>query len=162
MVRRRCRFIVVSDAGCDPCYLFEDLGNAVRKIDIDLGITIRFRGLEALKNRPGKGKIVGPDKPYHAIGEIDYPAADGGGEKGIILYVKAGYHGVEGAGVQSYAMRHADFPHESTGDQWFSESQFESYRALGFEIMDGLLGVAEAKLAPTTTDPRLADLMKVL
>ena len=38
MVRRRCRFIVVSDAGCDPDFVFEDLGNAVRKIAIDLGI----------------------------------------------------------------------------------------------------------------------------
>ncbi len=37
MVRRRCRFIVVSDAGCDPDFVFEDLGNAVRKIAIDLG-----------------------------------------------------------------------------------------------------------------------------
>ena len=40
MVRRRCRCIVVSDAGCDPKYGFEDLGNAVRKIAIDLGIYI--------------------------------------------------------------------------------------------------------------------------
>ncbi|MGB7042449.1 MAG: hypothetical protein WBD83_23060, partial [Xanthobacteraceae bacterium] len=31
MVRRRCRFIVVIDAGCDPNFAFEDLGNAVRK-----------------------------------------------------------------------------------------------------------------------------------
>ena len=27
--------------------------------------------------------------------------------------------------------RERAFPHQSTGDQWFSESQFESYRALG-------------------------------
>ena len=32
MLRRRCRFIVVIDAGCDPDFTFEDLGNAVRKI----------------------------------------------------------------------------------------------------------------------------------
>src|SRR5262249_28272278 len=32
MVRRRCRYIVAVDAGCDPDYTFEDLGNAVRKI----------------------------------------------------------------------------------------------------------------------------------
>ena len=31
----------------------------------------------------------------------------------------------------NYAQRTRRFPHESTGDQWFSESQFESYRALG-------------------------------
>ena len=29
------------------------------------------------------------------------------------------------------------FPHESTGDQFFSEEQFEVYRALGFHIAHG-------------------------
>ena len=37
------------------------------------------------------------------------------------------------------AAANEDFPHQSTGDQFFSESQFESYRALGFEIADDLL-----------------------
>src|SRR6185369_1377802 len=32
----------------------------------------------------------------------------------------------------------ATFPHESTADQWFSESQFESYRVLGSHIMEQL------------------------
>ena len=42
MVRRRCRFIVVVDAGEDAHLEFDDLGNAVRKIYIDLGIRIDF------------------------------------------------------------------------------------------------------------------------
>ena len=29
-------------------------------------------------------------------------------------------------GIRNYAAGHPDFPHESTGDQWFSESQFEA------------------------------------
>ena len=44
MVRRRCRLILAIDAGCDPDFAFEDLGNAVRKIYIDLGIRIRLQG----------------------------------------------------------------------------------------------------------------------
>jgi len=139
MVRRRCRFILVSDAGCDPMFALEDLGNAVRKISLDLGVEIRFQGLEKLKPRPTDGTDIGADQPYHAVGEIDYPAADKGGLKGTIIYIKAGFHGVESAGVQSYAKAHKDFPHETTADQWFSESQFESYRALGFEIADDLM-----------------------
>jgi hypothetical protein len=141
-VRRRCRFIVVSDAGCDPAFALEDLGNAVRKIELDLGVSIRFDGLERLKRRSEDGSELGPGHPYHAIGRIDYPSSDGGGAPGTIIYVKAGYHGTESAGVRSYAMAHRDFPHETTADQWFSESQFESYRCLGFEIMDGILGDA--------------------
>ena len=43
MVLRRCHFIVLSDAGQDAEYTFEDLGNAIRKIRIDLGIPIEMR-----------------------------------------------------------------------------------------------------------------------
>jgi hypothetical protein len=38
--------------------------------------------------------------------------------------------------VRSYASGHTEFPHESTTDQWFSESQLESYRALGASIAE--------------------------
>jgi hypothetical protein len=37
--------------------------------------------------------------------------------------------------VRSYAADSKDFPHESTGDQLFGESQFEAYRALGENII---------------------------
>ena len=42
MVRRRCRYIVLSDAGCDGGYTFGDLANAIRKIRIDFGVEIDF------------------------------------------------------------------------------------------------------------------------
>lgn len=145
MVRRRCRYIVVVDAGCDKDFAFEDLGNAVRKIALDLGVTIRFKGLDTLMFRAKKNRQYGPlAPPYHAVGSIDYPAADGGGELGTILYIKPAFHfrRITNVGVRNYAVANPDFPHESTGDQWFSESQFESYRALGFEIADAVLNQA--------------------
>ncbi|GLR84413.1 hypothetical protein [Bradyrhizobium iriomotense] len=144
MVRRRCRFIVVVDAGCDPGFTFEDLGNAVRKIYIDLGIRIDFDFLESIRNRP-KGQLTEEQRlaiPYYRIGVIDYESADGwedGCGNGIILYIKPAYHGTEGAGIVSYANGHPTFPHETTTDQWFTESQFESYRSLGLEITNGIL-----------------------
>jgi hypothetical protein len=36
--------------------------------------------------------------------------------------------------VMQYSLRIPLFPHESTADQWFGESQFESYRALGYHV----------------------------
>ena len=45
MIRRRCRFVVISDASCDPDCNFEDLGNAIRKIYIDFGVSIDFEKL---------------------------------------------------------------------------------------------------------------------
>jgi hypothetical protein len=40
--------------------------------------------------------------------------------------------------VFNYAIRHPEFPHEPTSDQFFNESQFESYRALGSHIIETL------------------------
>src|SRR5262249_46283412 len=97
------------------------------------------------EKRPAKGddkKMVGGTGYYHTIGEIDYPTADGTPDKGLILYIKPGFHGTESADICSYAIAHKRFPHEDTANQWFTESQFESYRALGFEITDGLLSDA--------------------
>jgi hypothetical protein len=33
--------------------------------------------------------------------------------------------------VQNYKLQNQAFPHDSTAEQWFTESQFESYRRLG-------------------------------
>ena len=138
MVRRRCRFIIVVDAGCDPKFGFEDLGNAVRKIYIDLGVTIVFEGLERLQNWPS---ATTEPMPYCAIGTIDYKNADGAEcENGFIIYIKPAYHDAnESAGIRSYAIANPMFPHELTADQWFTESQFESYRSLGMEIAQDVL-----------------------
>lgn len=149
MIRRRCRCIVVSDAACDPNYGFADLGNAVRKIAIDLGVYINFGKLRGLRTRAKDNSVI--EGAYYAIGEIDYQTAPGGNaasENGYILYVKPGYHGTESAGIVAYATANAAFPHESTADQFFSESQFESYHTLGFEITDSVLTEALKKLDP--------------
>jgi hypothetical protein len=173
MVRRRCRFIVISDAGCDPDFNFDDLGNAVRKIQLDLGVPISFRGVGDLKTRAADDRDLCCDEknehdrkkdtiepPFHALGIIDYPKADGGGKPGLILYVKAGYHRdrIFNVGVRNYAAANADFPHQSTGDQFFSESQFESYRALGFEIMDDLMTRTIARI-PNPSRPQLDEII---
>jgi hypothetical protein len=164
MIRRRCRCIVVSDAGCDPNYQFTDLGNATRKIAIDLGVYISFSELRKIKRRSSDNSVI--DGAYYAIGEIDYktapehtpdPMATEGQARGLVknraavkngyvLYIKPSYHGTESAGIVSYAAANAQFPHESTGDLFYGESQFESYRTLGFEIVDGVLKQARANV----------------
>ena len=45
--------------------------------------------------------------------------------------------------VQGYARRNPDFPQQTTADQFFSESQFESYRRLGQHL--GLRAIAAAE-----------------
>jgi hypothetical protein len=140
MVRRRCRCILLIDASCDPDFTYSDLGDSIRKIEIDFGVRITFPTLQALKPRPAApGDTI--RAPYHAVARIDYSAADGAkAPDGILVYVKASFHNdAESAGVKAYANAHPSFPHESTTDQFFTESQFESYRALGYDIMQDVL-----------------------
>jgi hypothetical protein len=75
---------------------------------------------------------------------------------GQLVYIKPTLRG-RGAQVPydiySYSRESQAFPHEPTADQWFSESQFESYRALGAHIMDQL-----AHGLGTRTDALFTDL----
>jgi hypothetical protein len=129
LVRRRCRFIVVSDASADGKFEFEDLGNAIRKCHIDFDVDIEIRK-----------RAIAPDPAdrrsrYHcAVGTIHYEKRYPGMAPGYLLYMKASLSGNEPSDVLQYAAASPDFPHESTQDQWFSESQFESYRKLGGHI----------------------------
>jgi hypothetical protein len=52
---------------------------------------------------------------------------------GVLIYTKPAFYcdGKEPLDVFNYAAASVTFPHETTADQWFSESQFESYRMLG-------------------------------
>jgi hypothetical protein len=51
------------------------------------------------------------------------------------------------ADVWHYSEQNPSFPHQSTGDQWFDEVQFESYRALGEYIGTMAAGEIGNKIA---------------
>jgi hypothetical protein len=138
MVLRRCHVIVVSDAGCDPKCELDDLGGAVRKVRADFGVPIEFTTgfhIYARGNRVGR---------RCAVGIIRYSAVDGGDPKqqdGVLIYLKpCFYNANEPMDVVNYASVNQAFPHESTSDQWFSESQFESYRMLGLHTVNEICG----------------------
>ena len=46
--------------------------------------------------------------------------------------------------VRDYRAKHPSFPHESTADQFFDETQFEAYRALGYCIGDELFAQTQS------------------
>lgn len=139
MVLRRCHCIVVSDASCDPEYWFEDLGSAVSKIRIDLGVPIEFEELHLHSRLPAETQATDPQGKYCALGRIRYSCVDQDSTDGVLIYLKPGLCGEETRDVLAYAKDHAEFPHETTADQWFSESQFESYRALGSHAIDQIV-----------------------
>jgi hypothetical protein len=142
MVRRRCRWIFVSDADADPDRGFEDLGNAVRKIWIDLGVRITFERSDLLKATKDTSAI---DVPYCALGTIDYLNDGDDRTTGKILYIKPVVRGDEpAADIIAYLRSHEDFPHQSTAEQWFDEPQLESYRVLGYLMTKRIVAAAKS------------------
>jgi hypothetical protein len=130
MLRRRCHRIVVVDASCDGSYEFDDLQGALRKIQIDFGVAIEFE--EPLPT-PDQAKRTGR---HVAVARIRYDRVDAGVPAGRLVYIKPVLVGDEPLDVTCYAVANkkpgSAFPHQSTADQFFDESQYESYRALGF------------------------------
>ena len=157
MVARRCRFIIVSDGGCDPQYTFDDLANAVRRIRLDLGIPIQFDSLDITKAGQNHGN------PHAAIGSIRYSVVDGTDvPDGTILYLKATMSGDEPIDVRNFSAGDPTFPHDTTANQFFDEARFESYRTLGFHtvlsVTGGLRGVPGVEALCDTARTTLADL----
>lgn len=67
--------------------------------------------------------------------------------------LKASLTGDEPRDVAAYAQAHPNFPHEATADQWFDESQFESYRELGEHCATKVLANA-VEIAKHNSDTR--------
>lgn len=138
LVRRRCRYIIACDAEQDGEMKFGGLAGAIRKCRTDFGVEIRVE-LDRLH------KVNGLSRAHCAVGTIRYPECS---DPGILLYLKASLTGDEPSDVQEYHAQHSDFPHQSTGDQWFDESQFESYRRLGLHVAETAFGSVRTALAP--------------
>jgi hypothetical protein len=123
------------------------------RIDLGVRISIPLDPLAATgrawmgvggRNKP-KSEIAAARGPHVAVGTIDY-----GSETGYLVYVKASLTGDESDYIRDYARRYDRFPHETTGDQFFSEEQFEVYRALGFHAMSGFLSGADDVLVDSS------------
>jgi len=156
LVRRRCKLIVAVDAGADGCYEFEDLGNAIRKCKVDFGITIKLDLDHLLPVNDCKYGLFKCGTRHFAIGSIDYLGDGDPAHMGYLVYIKSSLTGDEPSDLINFKLQEPSFPHHSTVDQFFSESQFESYRRLGEHIAQNL------KLPANHTDQRLAEQIKAL
>lgn len=129
LVRRRVRYIISCDADADPDYSFGDLSNAVEKCRVDFGVQIHFTNYTDIAPNPETGLSVA----NYAIGLIDYlPAsAESPRETGILIYLKSSLTGKEPAQVLGQRAMDSTFPHDATLNQFYNETRFEAYRALG-------------------------------
>jgi hypothetical protein len=138
LIRRHCRYIFVSDAGEDKEFAFTDFGRAARRVREDFGVEIEIN-LAPL--RPGAD---GLSQQHVAVGVIHYDGVVGT-DKGTLVYLKPALTADEPLDVLQYRKRKPDFPHEPTGDQFFDEAQFESYRRLGEHTGNASLRILKAR-----------------
>jgi len=134
LLKRRCKFVLAIDGECDPNMQFGGLTTLMRFARIDMGVDIDI-DLDPLR----KGQD-GLSESHWALGRIRY--ADG--SEGQLLYIKLSFIGDEPEYVRSYREEHPLFPHEPTSDQFFTEAQFEAYRALGAHACEGMLADVDA------------------
>lgn len=152
MVLRRCHVIVVSDAGADPRRACEDLANAIRRVRVDLGVSIEFEGANPMRNLAGP-----PDESgvHCAVARIVYPPSEPWAHVGTLVYLKPSLTGDEPIDVASYA-EGRKFPHDPTSDQFFDEPQFESYRRLGAHVIETIWKTPPAAMPPDASPHGLA------
>lgn len=140
MIRRRCKRILVIDAGQDGTCVYFDLGMMIRKAEIDFPVKITI-DTDHVASRAAIEKAADKSRETTGVawGTITYlDALSTEDRHGQIIYIKPTLLADASTAVMAYAAENLAFPHEDTTDQWFSESQFESYRSLG-EHQGGVL-----------------------
>ncbi len=128
LIRRRCKYILLCDAEEDAESTCEGLANAIRRCRIDFGVQIDI-DLKPITNKNSK---TGFSKQHKVKGAIWYPGDPENAPSGILAYVKTSLTGDEAVDVREYFMDNPSFPQQSTDYHFFDESQFESYRKLGY------------------------------
>ena len=161
LLRRQCRLIIAGDGECDSDLSFEGLAELIRLARIDFGFRIDMEGLDEIRS----------GEQHHAVGTIHYSPE----RIGKLIYIKSNLGGDynlqatldpdfyrtsadrdddslfdENPYVAHYRHKNPDFPQESTADQFFDEAQFESYRALGYQVAASAL--IEPWTPPATTE----------
>jgi hypothetical protein len=151
LLKRRCRVIIVVDAEADQGMVFSSFVRVQMLARIDHGVTIQspWPNISVASLAAGKAtgtadeqKLYNCTGPHVSVGRIVYRRGtedDAGSMNvhGVLIYLKSSLSGDENDIVRDYRRRHPEFPHETTIDQFFSEEQFEVYRALGFHIAHG-------------------------
>jgi hypothetical protein len=134
LLRRRCKYIVAIDGEQDVKMTFHALTTLQRLAFIDFGITIDI-DLDDLRLNDR-----GLSRSHFRFCRIRYPRDERGSEEvyGYLIYLKLSLTGNEGEFIRRYRLDDPVFPHQSTADQFFSETQFEAYRSLGEHVGDKL------------------------
>lgn len=132
LLMRRCRLIVVADAGHDGSYEFADLMRVIRWMKIRHGILVTALWSEDVSldlNELVPCPKSNNSREHFIVARIRYPDADL--HDGFLIYAKSTMTADCPSDLRLYRQRHPEFPHDSTANQFYDPGRFESYRSLG-------------------------------
>lgn len=169
LIQRGVPLMLVTDNGADPAYRFADLENLVRTVRLDLGCEMQLLGGDELGSYLSDLGVLDESIFVDPASSTDWReqfTSDDNSSFVLVLRVttpKDMLHiiwikpralpGVP-ADLMGYSSANPLFPQQPTGDQFFDEAQWESYRKLGELSMLRLLEscpsllAAEAKVEP--------------
>jgi predicted acylesterase/phospholipase RssA len=142
---RNVRLVIACDCGADPDYRLADLANLIRmaRIDFDIDIEVdqsicQDSQLGAIFATPGElgARPASADRKCAMLLNV-YRNRDLNKEERPdmrIVLIKPRMVACAAIDVQEYHANNPTFPQQTTGDQFFDEAQWESYRKLGEEI----------------------------
>jgi len=162
LIRRKVGLILSVDGGEDSDYRFKDLSVLTRQVRLDFGAEIAWidptapraggkHGWDAIDTAAGSHAVpawvkawINPDAlgalgaikrkgPFSAaLARVSY--ADCPTRFSWLLCLKASLDDQVSADVLEYAEQNEKFPQDPTGNQFFEDDQWESYRALGEHV----------------------------
>jgi hypothetical protein len=165
LLDKGCRTLLVCDNGADPNYEFADLETFIRTARIDENYTIREATRSETANFCGqyrskthecflnmqhdwRSTIGKPGGPAFALllraRKIEDSVAKGGrNEKDenkatYIVWLIPRIFAHLPPDLVAYSKAFPEFPNHSTADQFFDEAQWESYRRIGYEMIQRL------------------------
>ncbi len=132
-LRRRPRQIIMLDGSGDAEDQFPAMGDAIASARMDLSVDIEFDPEPLQRANPLVTTV--DKKPYPATAwttaTAKWPSGDPPTE---ILYIKCVLPAGLSWDLNSYRLRHNDFPATSNKLEMYDEFDFEAYRQLGYQI----------------------------
>jgi hypothetical protein len=139
LLRRGLEFIVILDNGCDDKYHFDDVANLIRHARVDFGVEIK----ESAEDRIvfPRGIRMNAARIARTFDEFEQHKDRLGvrlmthfsdGHHGQLIIIKPRVTPLAPYDVRQYGIGNKDFPNDTTANQFFNDTQWESYRELGY------------------------------
>ena len=147
LLRRGCRDVYCFDAsgGRD----IQELGDAIALARTELQVEVELEPEAARAVVPGANGIAEADC---VTGTIRFPTD----EVGTLVYVRSVMTEHAPHDVRAYHELDPEFPHNSTGDQLYTDQRFEAYRALGRGAAERALALYRPPTLPREPSPAAA------